>query len=147
MFGRVAYLSTDFKASVWEIPYCCWYNLTLGEYFWHMRVSSPVVFLCLDFLKKLLRRNWPRVFSECKPPFRHPSSRAVGKRSQTIPNETPHGYSSPFWQNTKHHHPFPRLLLCHRKHCHGFGGKGKLFCVCVNQHFDRQDKLQSNSKL
>lgn len=104
----------------------------------------------LDFLRKVLRKNWPSVFSACKPLPRHPSSTAVGKEARPFEmrhlmvillplakHKTPPPLPS----------PAPGLLLCHCKHCHGFGGKGKLFCVCVNQHFDRQGKLQSNSKL
>lgn len=103
-------------------------------------------FVHLDFLRKVSRKNWPSVFSVCKPL----AGLHLPQPWERKPDHSKRGTSWLFfslWQNTKHHHPFPRLLLCHCKHCHGFGGKGKLFCVCVNQHFDRQGKLQSNSKL
>ena len=61
-----------------------------------------------------------------------PSSQAMGNQSQDIQNETPHGYSSSEKKKKKKKKNYIALLLCHCKHCDVFGGKGKLFCVCVN---------------
>lgn len=126
---------------LWELCFSL-YKLTCASYIWDLR-TEVLVFLCLIFLESLKERPGP-AFSLGVAPSR-PSSQATGNQSQSIQTEMPQDYSSSFKKKRKKK-PIA-LLLCHCKHCDVFGGKGKLFCVCVNENFDRQGKLQSNSKL
>lgn len=57
-------------------------QLDVGMSFLAPEAELSSGFVCLDFLRKVLRKNWPNVFSVCKPLRRHPSSTAVGKEAR-----------------------------------------------------------------
>lgn len=103
------------------------------------------LFMCLDFSEKSRREAWTSTLSGCE---HHPA--VFPGQGQSKPGHsngnTPWLYFS-LCEKKRKEKTHIALLLCHYKHCDVFGGKGKLFCVCVNENFDRQGKLQSNSKL
>lgn len=81
MLGEAVSLSFFFKAWIWQIPIavCTTWPWDAISGTWGQALQ--MVFVCLDFLRKGLKKNWP-VVSACKPPPRHPSSTAVGKKAR-----------------------------------------------------------------
>ena len=81
----------------------------------------------LEFLEESGRKAWTSVLMSALPAiFPGPSKSKPGHSKWDTP------WLFVFLWKKKRKKNYITLLLCHCKHCDVFGGKGKLFCVCVN---------------
>lgn len=111
-------------------PYCCLYNLTLGCHFWHLRLSSPVVLCVLTFSGRFWGRIGP-MSSLCVSPF---ADIHLPQPWERKPDHLKWGTSwlfFSFWQNTKHHHPFPPSPFVPLQTLPRFWREGEvILCMC-----------------